>query len=66
MKNGKGYQGDLADIFSAGSTLFEMVVGDMAFETSSADDRNYKLISNEKMHERFWITTQNMRDKHFE
>ena len=35
-ENKNGYNGELADIFSAGAALFEMVVGNIAFENAQS------------------------------
>ena len=46
IEEGKGYKGHLADIFSLGVLLFNLVTGVTAFATSKSSDKLYKFIYN--------------------
>ena len=50
-ENKNGYKGELADIFSAGAALFEMVVGNIAFGDAQSSNEYYKLITDKNKHQ---------------
>ena len=52
--SGKTYSGFKADIYSLGIILFSSVLGHFPFGCASKRDKNYNLLFNPKLQDKFW------------